>query len=105
MDFLPKHLKDNTMNTTARTCANCAAFNPVRTIDQPGCWNLVSFTVNPGQSREPGPTDSCNSHQTHREDAEQTADIEAKREAIMGAIKATVATQELLEKLRNGGVQ
>ena len=91
------------MNITVRTCANCAAFNPVRVIDEPCCWNLVSFTVSPGQSREPAPTDGCDAHQTDQENAEETAYIEANREAIWDNIKATVATQELLGKLRKGG--
>ena len=91
------------MNITARTCANCAAFNPVRAIDEPRCFNLVSFTVIPDSDRDPGPADSCNAHQTHQEDADQTADIEANRDAIWDSITATVAARELLDKLRKGG--
>ena len=91
------------MNITARTCANCAAFNPVRAIDEPRCFNLVSFTVSPDSDPDPGPADSCNAHQTHQEDADQTADIEANRDAIWDSITATVAARELLDKLRKGG--
>lgn len=91
------------MNITARTCANCAAFNPKHAVDQPGCWNLVSFAVSPGQSREPSPTDACDGQQTHQEDAEETAYIETNRDAIWDNIRATVATQELLGKFRKGG--
>ncbi len=88
------------MNITTRTFANCAAFNPVRAIDEPGCFNLVSFVINADRGRDPGPTDACDMHQTHQECAEQTAFIEANRPAIWDGIKATVATQELLGKLR-----
>lgn len=91
------------MSIATRTCANCTAFNPVRAIDEPGCLNLVSFIVSADRSRDPGPTDACDLHQTHQEDAAQTAYIEVNREAIMGGIKATVVTQELMGKLR--GVQ
>ncbi len=91
------------MNVTTRTCANCAAFNAPRAINEPGCLNLVSFLISPGKRREPCPTDVCDSHQTHQEDEEQAAYIEANRAAIMGSIKAMAATQELLGKLRRGG--
>jgi len=40
--------------TTTRSCATCAAFSPVHTIDQPGCGNLVSFIVSPDRNRDPG---------------------------------------------------
>ncbi|MDD2883078.1 MAG: hypothetical protein PHQ58_21915 [Rhodoferax sp.] len=91
------------MTITPRSCANCAAFNPVRAIDEPGCLNLVSFIVSPDRSRDPGPADSCDAHQTDQEDAAQTDYIEANRPAIWDSIKATVTTQELIGKLR--GVQ
>ena len=86
--------------TTTRTCATCAAFNPIHSIDQPVCVNLVSFIVSNDRSRDPGPNDLCDAHQTHQEDADQTAFIDANRAAIWGNIKATAATQELLGKLR-----
>ena len=49
-------------NITKRTFANCAAFNPAPT-------------------RAPGPSDSCNSHQTYEEALEQGAFIDAHRDA------------------------
>ncbi|MDB5869543.1 MAG: hypothetical protein JWP96_1875 [Polaromonas sp.] len=65
------------MNITQRTCANCAAFNPAPEVDEPACWNLVSFNARPGTppalSREPGPADLCDSHQTHEEDKAEDA--------------------------------
>lgn len=61
------------MNIIKRTCATCAAFNPAPEGDEPACWNLISFHARPGTpqalSREPGPDDRCDSHQTHEEDA------------------------------------
>ena len=54
-------------------------------------------------TKKPGPTDVCYAHQTHQEYAEQAAYIEANCEAIMDSIRATVATEELMGKLRKGG--
>jgi hypothetical protein len=89
--------------TTTRTCATCAHFNPVRPIKQPGCWNEVTVDTGDDEYRWPGPTDVCGAHQTHKEDAEETAFIDANRAAIWDGIKAQVATQELLGKLRKDG--
>lgn len=83
-----------------RTCANCAAFYPDPDIKNtaPECWNLVSFTEHAGSTqalrRAPGPTDCCNHHQTHQEDAKQTAYIDQHRDAIMAGIRRQAAAQE-----------
>lgn len=90
------------MNITTRTCATCAAFSKDSIAEPSSCLNLVSLIISSGKSREPGPIDVCDSHATHREDAEQAAYIEANRESIMDSIRATVATQELVGKLRKG---
>lgn len=75
------------MTITKRTCANCAAFNPAPTGDEPTCWNLVSITEQHGTpqalTRAPGPNDHCTQHQTHAEDLEQTAFIDAHRADIL----------------------
>ncbi len=72
-------------NITKRTCANCAAFNPAPASNEPSCWNLVSITTQPesaqAPTRAPGPSDSCNSHQTYEEALEQGAFIDAHRDA------------------------
>lgn len=88
------------MNIITRTCANCAAFNAAPPIDQPTCGNLVSFIVSPDHSRDPGPTDTCDDHQTSQEDAYQSAYFDANRTRIMGTVKAMVATEEPMDKLR-----
>lgn len=90
------------MNITARNCATCAFFNPVRPIKQPGCWNEVSVDTGDGEYRWPGPTDVCGVHETHQEDADKTAFIEANRAAIWTSVRARVAAQDLLGKLRRG---
>ena len=83
------------MNIRPRTCANCAAFNPTPTVDEPSCWNLTSFTVHPGTApelhRSPEASDFCDDHLTPTEDAEDTALIEEHREqgGIEQAIQAT----------------
>lgn len=65
------------MNIIKRTCANCAAFNPSATDDEVVCGNLVYFTEHHGTlqalSREPGPADRCDSHQTYEEDKAENA--------------------------------
>jgi hypothetical protein len=80
-------LKDYTVsdNITKRTCANCAAFNPAPASNEPSCWNLVSITTQAESAqaltRAPGPSDSCNSHQTYEEALEQGVFIDAHRDA------------------------
>ncbi len=91
------------MTNTTKTCATCAAFSEDSIAEQSSCLNLVSFLISPGKRREPCPTDVCDFHATHQEDAEQAAYIEANHEAIMDSIRATVDTQDLLGKLRRGG--
>lgn len=72
------------MNSIKRTCATCAAFNPSATDNEEVCGNLVYFTEHHGtpqaMHREPGPDDTCDSHQTHEEDAAETSEIEAARQ-------------------------
>jgi hypothetical protein len=91
VDHLSKHLKDNIVNIIKRACANCAAFNPSPTGDEPTCWNLVSFTEQPGTvqalTRQPGSQDECSDHLTQHESTEQTARIDANRDAPL--MKAT----------------
>ena len=82
------------MNITKRTCATCAAFNPLATGEEVVCGNLVSIIIDHGTpqavSREPNSADWCDHHKTHAEDAaEDTAvagfwqrlDIEPRRRA------------------------
>jgi hypothetical protein len=91
VDHLSKHLKNNIVNIIKRTCATCAAFNPSPTGDGPTCWNLVSFTEQLGTAqaltRQPGPQDECSDHLTRHESTEQTAHIDANRDALL--MKAT----------------
>lgn len=93
------------MNITTRNCATCAAFSEDSIAGPSSCLNLASFIISPGRSREPGPTDVCDSHQTHQEDAEQAVAIEANREATWDNITTTVATQDQLGELRKRGAQ
>ena len=94
------------MNITQRTCATCAAFNPSATDDEEPCANLVFFTIHHvdagGKSltihQAPSPTDRCDSHQTHEEDAVETHEIEMAR-AAMG----NEALGRILNSTRNGG--
>lgn len=88
--------------TSCKTCATCAAFSEDSIAEPPSCLNLVSFIISPGRSREPGPADVCDYHATHQEGAEQAAYIEANCEAIVDSIRATVAAQHLMGKLRKG---
>ena len=77
------------MNITQRTCATCAAFNPSATEDEEPCANLVFFTIHHVDAggkpltihQAPSPTDRCNIHQTHKEDAVETRQIETARAA------------------------
>jgi hypothetical protein len=69
------------MNIQARTCANCANFNPEPWGDHPVCWNLASFTDRPGTpteiTRDPEPGDTCLEHQSHAESAAEDALLQA----------------------------
>ena len=75
------------MNITQRTCATCAAFNLSATEDEEPCANLVFFTIHHVDAggkpltihQAPSPTDRCDSHQTHVEDAVETREIETAR--------------------------
>lgn len=110
MDFLPKHLKDTIMNIIKRTCATCAAFNPSATEDEEPCGNLTFFTIHhvDGDGKPltihqaPSPTDWCDSHQTHDEDAAETHEIEVARqlkEATPEFMAAMSACLRLVESL------
>ena len=73
------------MTIQARTCANCAAFNPSPTDGEPACWNLVSVTERTaGRAalhRGVVATDEgCHDHLTDPEDEAETALIEEQRE-------------------------
>ena len=83
------------MNITARTCANCAAFNPSPAGNEPACWNLVHVTERSvGRAalhRGVVATDEgCHDHLTDQEDEAETALIEEQREAggMKGAMLA-----------------
>lgn len=69
------------MNITARTCANCAQFNPEPWEDHPVCWNGATFTERPGTptelTRDPIASDLCPEHQSHEEDAFEDLFIES----------------------------
>ena len=94
------------MNITQRTCATCAAFNPSATDDEEPCANLVFFTIHHVDAggkpltihQAPSPTDCCDSHQTHEEDAVETREIEMAR-AAMG----NEALGRIFNSMRNGG--
>ena len=94
------------MNIIKRTCATCAAFNPSATTDEEPCGNLVFFTEHHGTpqavNREPSPTDYCDSHQTHEEDAAETREIELAHqlaEATPEFMAAMSACLRLVESL------
>ena len=61
------------MNIIKRTCASCVTFNPSANGEEVVCGNLTFFTEHRGTpqavSRELSPTDWCDNHQTHAEDA------------------------------------
>ena len=94
------------MNITNRTCANCAAFNPTPTEDEPLCWNLVSFLdgATPATSRDPKPDDSCESHQTAEEDAVQTHDIEVARQIAESTPEFLAAMRACLDLVNTLGM-
>lgn len=94
------------MTIIKRTCATCAAFNPSATDNEEVCGNLTFFTEHHGTpqalSREPGPADWCDSHQTHEEDAAETHEIEMQRqlkEATPEFMAAMSACLRLVESL------
>ena len=98
------------MNITKRTCANCAAFNPSATEDEEVCGNLTFFTIHHVDAdgkpltihQAPSPTDRCDSHQTHEEDAAETREIEMARqlkEATPEFMAAMSACLRLTESL------
>lgn len=97
------------MTIEKRTCANCAAFNPARTDDEPACCNLVSFTEQHGtpqaMTREPGPGDSCDSHQTHEEDAAETHAIEVARQVAESTPEFLTAMNECLRLTETLGME
>ncbi|CAN5533039.1 hypothetical protein BH10PSE16_BH10PSE16_33010 [soil metagenome] len=98
------------MNIIKRTCATCAAFNPSATQDEEPCGNLVFFTIHHVDAdgkpltihQAPSPTDRCDSHQTHEEDAAETHDIEVARQVkestpeFLAAMSACLALVESL---------
>lgn len=84
------------MNITARTCANCALFNPAPEpgSDDPICESGATFTERPGTptevTRHPIATDTCPDHMTDAEDVDENYTIiEALREG--GPLLATIA--------------
>lgn len=98
------------MNIIKRTCATCAAFNPSATEDEEPCGNLTFFTIHhvDGDGKPltihqaPSPTDWCDSHQTHDEDAAETHEIEVARqlkEATPEFMAAMSACLRLVESL------
>ena len=106
MEFLSKHLKDITMTIIKRTCANCASFNPFASDSEGACGNLIYFTEHSGTpqalSREPGPTDWCDSHQFHDEDKTNTREFEVARhvaESTPEFLAAMSACLRLVETL------
>jgi hypothetical protein len=91
------------MSTTqdTRACASCAAFgaDPDKASSPAECWNLVSIATPGHQRRAPRLTDSCDLHQTHQEDAEQTAFIDANRDSIMTGIRHQVTAERCMRKI------
>lgn len=75
------HFKGPHMNIFKRTCANCAAFNPVPVDNEPTCWNLVTIIERAGNlpdiRRPPSTGDCCDSHLTAAEDRAETHAIQA----------------------------
>ena len=94
------------MHIIKRTCATCAAFNPSATEDEEPCANLVFFTIHHVDAggkpltihQAPSPTDRCDSHQTHEEDAAETREIETARTAM-----GNEALGRIFKSMRNGG--
>ncbi|MDO8772167.1 MAG: hypothetical protein Q7K57_26390 [Burkholderiaceae bacterium] len=97
------------MNSIKRTCATCAAFNPSATEDGDACGNLTFFTEQHGTPqewhREPGPTDYCDSHQTHEEDAAQTQEIEVARQFAESTPEFLTAMSACLALVESLGIE
>ena len=93
------------MNIIKRTCATCAAFDPSATEDEEPCANLVFFTIHHVDAggkpvtihQAPSPTDRCDSHQTHEEDAVETREIDTARAAV-----GIEALGRIFEAIRRG---
>ena len=89
------------MNIIERTCATCAAFSPAPEGDDPACLNLTFITENHGTpqavSREPSPTDCCDGHQTHEEDAAETHEIELARHLAESTPEFLAASRSCME--------
>ena len=73
------------MTIIKRTCANCCAFNPDHTEDDPACSNLVNIIIHHVDAdgkplvinQQPAPDDRCDGHMTHEEDRAEDAAIGA----------------------------
>ena len=94
------------MSILKRTCATCASFNPSATQDEEPCGNLVFFTEHHGTpqavSRAPRPTDWCDSHRTHKEEDDESREIDMERhlkEATPEFLTAMDACLALVETL------
>ncbi|GAB3367405.1 hypothetical protein GCM10027395_09680 [Giesbergeria sinuosa] len=89
-----------TPTPSARTCGNCASFDPHGDTDGgPICWDATSFrNIATGQWERIEAKFCCDCHQTTEEDAAQTAYIEANRPAIWASIHAAAAIQKAKER-------
>jgi len=71
------------MNITARSCANCASFNPAPEEDGTACLDMVFFTERKGTAmelhRQAVSTDNCPEHMTQYEDQTESALIACHR--------------------------
>lgn len=87
------------MNT--RTCANCAAFIEDSIAEPSSCMNLVSFIISQGNSREPGPDDSCDMHQTHEEYRAETQRIMANPDPTLADIMEQLENEDTVDDDRD----
>ena len=100
------------MNIIKRTCSTCAAFNPSATEDEEPCGNLVFFTIHHVDAdgkpltiyQAPSPTDRCDSHQTHEEDAAETHQIEVAQQLADSTPAFLAATSECLRLVETLGI-
>ena len=100
------------MNIIKRTCSTCAAFNPSATHDEELCGNLVFFTIHHVDAdgklltinHAPRPTDLCDSHQTHEEDAAETHQIEVAQQLKESSPEFLAVMSECLRLVETLGI-
>ena len=93
-----------------RTCATCAAYNPIPTGNEPVCFNLVSIVIHRVNEqgkpivirRQPDAAFCCDDHQTPAEEAQEAHDAEVAQHLeeatpeFMAAMSACLRLEESL---------